>query len=106
MAKHKIALNYYIVVKRIKNKDHTVAGGLELNQDLDSELRYYTGEIVSIGGAALAEIEEQFKITGIRIEVGDWVDYDKNAGHQIRWDDDVPLHVLKLGNLVALHDED
>jgi co-chaperonin GroES (HSP10) len=92
------ALNYYIVIKEVKEQNHTVAGGLELSQEFDQELRYFKGEVVSVGARVVSEMAD----APVKIEVGDIIFYDRHAGHEIRWTDDTPLKVLKLGDLVAI----
>jgi co-chaperonin GroES (HSP10) len=92
------ALNYYIVIKEVKEQNHTVAGGLELAQEFDQELRYFKGEVVSVGARVVSEMAD----APVKIEVGDIIFYDRHAGHEIRWTDDTPLKVLKLGDLVAI----
>lgn len=92
------ALNYHVVVKEIKEKGHKVAGGLQLSTDLDVELRYLKAEVISVGSRVRAEMKDE----PIQIEDGDTVWYDRHAGHEIRWTDDEPLKVLKLGDLVAI----
>lgn len=92
------ALNYYIVIKEIKEESHTVAGGLQLAQEFDQELRYLKGEVISVGARVVAEMEG----SPVTIEAGDTIFYDRHAGHEIRWMDDQPLKVLKLGDLVAI----
>jgi co-chaperonin GroES (HSP10) len=61
------ALNFHIVIDPIKKKDHTVAGGLQLSQELDKELRYLTGRVVSVGGRVTKEMEGE----PVQINVGD-----------------------------------
>ena len=92
------ALNFHIVIKPIPKKEHKVAGGLLLSQELDKDLRYLQGEVVSVGSRVIKEMEGQ----PVTIEPGDIIDYDRHAGHEIRWTDDKPLKVLKLGDLVAI----
>ncbi len=92
------ALNFHIVIDPIKKKEHTVAGGLQLSQDLDKELRYLTGKVVSVGGRVIKEMQGE----PVQIEIGDIIHYDRHAGHEVRWTDDQPLKVLKLGDLVAI----
>ena len=92
------ALNFHIVIKPIPKKEHKVAGGLLLSQELDKDLRYLQGEVVSVGSRVIKEMEGQ----PVTIEPGDIIDYDRHAGHEIRWTDDEPLKVLKLGDLVAI----
>lgn len=92
------ALNFHIIIKPIPKKEHKVAGGLLLSQELDKDLRYLQGEVVSVGSRVIKEMEGQ----PVTIEPGDIIDYDRHAGHEIRWTDDKPLKVLKLGDLVAI----
>jgi co-chaperonin GroES (HSP10) len=92
------ALNFHIVIEPIKRKKHTVAGGLELGEKFDKELRYLTGKVISIGSRVVKEMENE----PVTIEPGDIIYYDQHAGHEIRWTDDLPLKVLKLGDLVAI----
>lgn len=94
----KQALNFHIVVRQIKKRNHTLAGGLELTQDLDKELRYLEAEVVSVGSRVIKEMIDE----PITIEKGDTVWYDRHAGHEIRWTDDEPLKILKLGDLVSI----
>ncbi len=92
------ALNFHIVIEPIKEKDHKVAGGLLLSQDLDKDLRYLAGKVISVGSRVVKEMEGE----PVTIEPGDIIQYDRHAGHEIRWTDDIPLKVLKLGDLVAI----
>ena len=92
------ALNYRIVLEPIKEKDHKVAGGLQLSQEFDTELRYVKGKLISIGHKVMEEMKEQ----PIQLAEGDIVFYDRHAGHEIRWTGDKPLKVIKLGDLVAI----
>jgi len=91
------ALNFHIVIKEIKEKNHKVAG-LELSTDLDKELRYLKGEVVSVGN----RVEKEMADEPIQILKGDTIWYDRHAGHEIRWTDDEPMKVLKLGDLVSI----
>ena len=92
------ALNFYIVVDPIKEQDHKVAGGLHLSTDLDKDLRYLKGEVISVGSKIIKEMEGE----PVTIKPGDIIFYDRHAGHEIRWTEDTPLKVLKLGDLVAI----
>ncbi len=92
------ALNFHIVIREIKEENHTVAGGLQLTQELDKDLRYFKGKVVSVGNRVTKEMEDE----PIKIEEGDTIWYDRHAGHEIRWTDDEPLKVVKLGDLVSI----
>lgn len=92
------ALNFHIVIREVKEKGHTVAGGLQLSTKFDKELRYLKGKVVSVGNRVTKEMADE----PIKIEEGDIIWYDRHAGHEIRWIDDEPLKVLKLGDLVSI----
>lgn len=92
------ALNYRIVIEPIKEKEHKVAGGLQLSQEFDKELRFIKGKLISIGHKVLEEMAD----SPIQLAPGDTVFYDRHAGHEIRWEEDKPLLVIKLGDLVAI----
>jgi co-chaperonin GroES (HSP10) len=70
------AINYYIVIDKIKEAPKKV-GGLELT---DSDIRYLKGKVISAGD----------KVTGIK--EGDIIRYDKHAGFGIEWKDN--FHVV------------
>jgi len=93
------ALNFHIVVRGKTTKGHKVAGGLELSEKLDKDLRYLKAEVVSVGSRVQSEMAGE----PVQLEIGDLVSYDRHAGHEIRWDNDEPLKVLKLGDLVAVY---
>lgn len=92
------ALNYHIVIREIKEKGHTVAGGLQLSTEYDKDLRYLKGKVISVGNRVIKEMEDET----VKIEEGDTIWYDRHAGHEIRWTNNEPLKVLKLGDLVSI----
>jgi len=77
------AINYHIVIKKIKEAPKTVAG-LELTETQNKEVRY-----LSAGD----------KVEGI--DPGTIVRYDKHAGHGIEWNDEL-FHVINLGDIVIV----
>ena len=82
------AVNYYVVVDKIKEAPKKV-GGLELTEDQNKDVRYLKGKVVSAG--PLADM----------LNKGDIVYYDKHAGHGIEWKEKL-YYVLKLGNIVLV----
>ena len=65
------AVNYYIIIERIKNEPKKVAG-LILTEKTDEDNRYLKGKVISVGN----------KVEGIK--ENDIVYYDKHAGHGIQ----------------------
>ena len=82
------AVNYYIIVKKIKVEPKKV-GGLILTEKTDTESRYKKAEILSIGNL----------VEGVK--QGDIVHYDRHAGHAISFND-VVYQVLKIGDVVLV----
>jgi len=82
------AINYYVVVEKIKEAPKKVAG-LELTEDQNKDVRYLKGKVISVGH--LAEI----------LSKGDIVYYDKHTGHGIEWKNKL-YYVLKLGDIVLV----
>ena len=68
------AVNYYLVIERIKDEP-TKIGGLILTEQTDEDNRYLKAKVVSIGN----------NVEGI--EEGDVIYYDKHAGHGIQHKD-------------------
>jgi co-chaperonin GroES (HSP10) len=82
------AINYYVVVDKIKEAPKKV-GGLELTENQNEDVRYLKGKVVSAGH--LAEV----------LSKDDIVYYDKHAGHGVEWKDKL-YYVLKLGDIVLV----
>ena len=82
------AINYYVVVEKIKEPPKKIAG-LELTEEQNKEVRYLKGKVISAGH--LAEM----------LDKDDIVHYDKHAGHGIEWNDKL-YYVLKLGDIVLV----
>ena len=82
------AINYYVVVEKIKEAPKKV-GGLELTEDQNKDIRYLKGRVISAG--PLADV----------LSKDDIVHYDKVAGHGIEWNDKL-YYVLKLGDIVLV----
>ena len=82
------AINYYVIVDKIKEAPKKV-GGLELTEDQNKDVRYLKGKVISAGN--LVE----------NLNKGDIIHYDKHAGHGIEWKDKL-YYVLKLGDIVLV----
>ena len=81
------AVNYYIVVKNIKQTKKV--GGLLITDVVDDESRYNKGKVISVGNL----------IEGI--EENDVIYYDKHAGHRITYKD-ILYYVIKVGDVVLI----
>ena len=68
------AVNYYLVIERIKDEPNEV-GGLILTEELDDDNRYLKAKVISTG----------HNVEGIK--ENDIIYYDKHAGHGIQHKD-------------------
>ena len=68
------AVNHYVIVEKIKETEKKV-GGLILTEDINQDVRYSKGKVISAGSIA------DF------ISEGNIVWYDKHAGHGIEYND-------------------
>lgn len=82
------AINYYIVIDKIKEAPKTVAG-LELTETQNTDIRYLKAEVISAGN----------KVDYIK--EGSIVRYDKHAGHGIEWNDRM-YHVITINDIVLV----
>ena len=82
------AINYYVVVDKIKEAPKKV-GGLELTEAQNKDVRYSRGKVISVGNLVP------------NIEEGDIIRYDKHAGFGIDWGDDF-LFVIKAQDIVLV----
>jgi co-chaperonin GroES (HSP10) len=82
------AVNYYIVVEKIKEEPRKLAG-LELTDKLDSDNRYLKAKIISKGNL----------VEGVKDD--DIVYYDKHAGHGIHWKDEF-YQVIRAQDIVLI----
>ena len=82
------AINYYIVIDKIKEAPKTVAG-LELTEIQNTDIRYLKAEVISAGD----------KVDYIK--EGSFVRYDKHAGHGIEWNDRM-YHVITINDIVLV----
>jgi co-chaperonin GroES (HSP10) len=82
------AINYYIVIDKIKEAPKTVAC-LELTETQNTDIRYLKAEVISAGD----------KVDYIK--EGSVVRYDKHAGHGIEWNDKM-YHVITINDIVLV----
>ncbi len=82
------AINYYIIVEKIKEKPKS-EGGFVLTETQDDDVRYLKGRVISVGDQ-VNSIKEK-----------DIVWYDKHAGHGIEFNGNFYL-VIKHGDIVIV----
>jgi co-chaperonin GroES (HSP10) len=82
------AVNYYVVVDKIKNEEKTIAG-LIVTENIDEDNRYNKAKVISVGNL----------VEGI--DKGDVVHYDKHAGHGIQYKDKL-YFVIKASDIVLV----
>jgi co-chaperonin GroES (HSP10) len=82
------AVNHYVVVEKIKETEKKV-GGLILTEDINQDVRYSKGKVISAGSVA------DF------ISEGNIVWYDKHAGHGIEYNDKF-YFVIKASDIVLV----
>ena len=82
------AINDYVIVNKIKEGPKKV-GGLILTDETDSDNRYKKASVISVGN--LVEI----------IKKGDIIFYDKHAGHDISYNDDM-FQVIHARDIVLV----
>ena len=75
------AINFYVVVEKIKEAPKKV-GGLELTEDQNKDVRYLKGKVISAGPQADV------------LSKDDIVHYDKHAGHKIEIKENISLQSL------------
>lgn len=82
------AINYYVIVDKIKEAPKKVAG-LELTDKQNTDIRYVRANVVSVGENVPT------------IKEGDIIRYDKHAGFGIDWSDKM-LYVIKANDIVLV----
>ncbi len=82
------AINYYIVIEKIKEKPKN-NGGFVLTETQNEDVRYLKGRVISVGD----------QVNGIT--EGDIVHYDKHAGHGIEFDNKY-YFVIKHADIVII----
>ena len=81
------AVNYYLVVKNIKEPKKV--GGLLITEELDEDHRYNKAKVISVGNL----------IEGIK--ENDIIYYDKHSGHSIQYEN-ILYYVIKIGDVVLI----
>ncbi len=82
------AINYYLIVDKIKEAPQKV-GGLELTEKQNKDVRYLRANVISVG--------ENVPV----IKKGNVIRYDKHAGHGIDWNEHL-YYVIKAGDVVLI----
>ena len=82
------AINYYVVVDKIKQEQRKVAG-LIMTEELDKDNRYSKGKVISVGNLVEGVVD------------GDTIHYDKHAGHGIQYKDKL-YFVIKVSDIVLV----
>ena len=82
------AINDYVIIDQIKEKPKKVSG-LILTDETDENNRYKKATIISVGN--MVEI----------VTKGDIVYYDKHAGHDIGYDDEL-YKVIRMRDIVLV----
>ena len=82
------AVNYYIVIQQIKEKEKKV-GGFILTDGLDEDNRYLKAKVISVGNL----------VEGVKNN--DIVHYDKHTGHGIQWKDKL-YYVIRIEDIVIV----
>tara|TARA_B100001250_G_scaffold412189_1_gene442743 strand:+ start:131 stop:388 length:258 start_codon:yes stop_codon:yes gene_type:complete len=82
------AVNYYIVIDKIREKDRNI-GGFLIKEEIDTDNKYLRGKIITKGNL----------VEGLN--EGDIVHYDKRKGHGIHWKDKL-YEVIKVGDVVLV----
>ena len=82
------AVNYYLIIKQIKEGPKKV-GGLILTDEVNEDNRYLKAKVISIGN----------NVEGI--QENDVVYYDKHAGHGIQYKD-ILYQVIRSGDVVLI----
>ena len=82
------AINFYVVVEKIKEAPKKV-GGLELTEDQNKDVRYLKGKVISAGPQADV------------LSKNDIVHYDKHAGHGVEFNKE-KFTVIKLQDVVVV----
>ena len=82
------AVNHYVIVEKIKETEKKV-GGLILTEDINQDVRYSKGKVISAG--SIADFNSE----------GNIVWYDKHAGHGIEYNDKF-YFVIKASDIVLV----
>ena len=80
------AINYYLIVEKVKEGPRIV-GGLELTDKIDDSVRYLKAKVISAGNL----------VEGVN--EGDIIYYDRHAGHGVQVDDTL-YQVIRIQDVV------
>lgn len=80
------AINYYLIVEKIKEGPRMV-GGLELTDRVDDSVRYLKAKVISAGNL----------VEGV--SDGDTIYYDRHAGHGVQVEDTL-YQVIRIQDVV------
>ena len=82
------AVNYYIVVEKIKEQQKAIEG-LIMTEDLDTENKFTRGKIITAGNL----------VEGLN--PNDIVYYQKHTGHGVTWNEKL-YYVIKAADVVLV----
>ena len=82
------AVNHYLVIDPIKEKDKKI-GGLLISDTINEDNRYLKGKIITKGNLVKG------------VEENDIIHYDKHAGHSIHWKDNT-YEVIQSQDIVLV----
>lgn len=82
------AVNDYVVVDKIKQREKKVSG-LLLTENLDTDDNFSRGRVITYGDM----------VNGI--QEGDIVSYNKHTSHGIQWQDKI-YYVIRMGDIVIV----
>ena len=80
------AINYYLIVEKVKEGPRIV-GGLELTDKIDDSVRYLKAKVISAGNL----------VEGVNDD--DIIYYDRHAGHGVQVDDTL-YQVIRIQDVV------
>lgn len=80
------AINYYLIVEKVKEGPRMV-GGLELADRVDDSVRYLKAKVISTGNL----------VEGVKD--GDTIYYDRHAGHGVQVSDTL-YQVIRIQDIV------
>jgi len=82
------AINYYIIIEKIKEEPKTT-NGLLITDSQTKDIRYLKGKVVSVGNLTEG------------LKENDIIYYDRHAGHGIEFDNKL-YHVIKQQDVVIV----
>lgn len=82
------AINYYVVIEKIKQEPTKIAG-LIISDAMSEDNRYLKASVVSAGNL----------VEGVK--EGDTIHFDRHAGHGINWKDKL-YHIITVKDIVLV----